>query len=154
MTGPLGRDWLLQHLPHRGRMNLLDEIVRWDARTLLARARSHRDGGHPLRRGAELPIAASIEYGAQAVAAHGALTAAGRGAPELGYLASARGVAFHAARLDDVAEALDIAVEKLGDAAGGVLYAFAVSAAGRALVEGRVTIILDAAVRPPETYVP
>jgi predicted hotdog family 3-hydroxylacyl-ACP dehydratase len=139
LSAPLGREWLAAHLPHQGAMSLLEEIVRWDAATILARATRHAAPDHPLRRGLELPIAAGIEYGAQAAAAHGAL-AGSSGAARAGLLASARGVIFHARRLDDVPGALEIFAEQLGGGAAGVIYRFEVSAAGRRLVEGRVTV--------------
>lgn len=139
MSLPLGRDWLASHLPHQGSMSLLDEIVRWDATTLLAHARRHGDADHPLRRGGELPITAGIEYGAQAAAAHGALVAASS-FPQAGLLASVRDVRFHARRLDDVAGPLEIVAEQLGSGAAGVMYRFEVSAASVHLVEGRVTV--------------
>jgi predicted hotdog family 3-hydroxylacyl-ACP dehydratase len=137
-----GREWLASSLPHRGSMNLLEEIVSWDAQGLRARATSHRDAGNPLRRGGELPIACGIEYGAQAVAAHGALLA--EGAAGAGFLASARSVSFHATRLDDLPGDLDVVVEQLGGGRGGLLYRFSVASAGRELLAGRVAIALDA----------
>ncbi|HEX6634168.1 MAG TPA: 3-hydroxylacyl-ACP dehydratase [Usitatibacter sp.] len=143
-----GREWLASHLPHRGAMSLLDEVLAWDGARLHARATSHGSTGHPLRREGRLPIACAIEYGAQAAAAHGALLAAGTAPESAGFLASARGVTFHAARLDDIADPLDIEVERAGEGAGAVLYAFRVSAAGRTLAEGRVAIVLDAAGPP------
>lgn len=138
MTAPLGRDWLAAHLPHQGAMSLLDEIVRWDATTVHAISNRHRAPDHPLRRGAELPATAGIEYGAQAAAAHGAL--ASQGASRAGFLASMRGVSFHVRRLDDVAEPLEIFAEQLGASEAGVLYRFEVRAAARCLVEGRVSV--------------
>jgi len=39
----IDRAWLLSHLPHAGQMNLLDEVVSWDATSLHARANRHRD---------------------------------------------------------------------------------------------------------------
>jgi len=138
LTLVLGRDWLLAHLPHQGAMNLLEAVVAWDASTLHARATSHRDPGNPLRRAGVLPIAAGIEYGAQAAAAHGALAA---NAPSgAGFLASMRSVVFHVGRLDDQCAALDVLAEQLGGGGAGVLYRFEVSCEGRALVEGRVTV--------------
>jgi len=92
MTGVLDRTWLASHLPHRGAMSLLDEIVAWDDEHLHARATGHGAERHPLRRAGELPIAAAIEYGAQAVAAHGALVAGDAEPPAAGFLASVRGV--------------------------------------------------------------
>jgi len=139
-----GREWLSSHLPHRGPMSLLDEVVEWDAERLRARARSHRSPGHPLRRAGRLPIACAIEYGAQAAAAHGALLAGDAAPPGAGFLVAIRGVEFLASRLDDIAHDLDIEVERTGEGAGGVLYAFRVGAAGKLLAHGRVTIVLDA----------
>lgn len=139
MTVPLGRDWLAAHLPHQGSMSLLDEIVGWDATTIRARARRHGDADHPLRRGGKLPIAAGIEYGAQAAAAHGALVAQSA-SPQAGFLASVRDVTFHARRLDDIPGPLEIVAEQLGGGAAGVMYRFEVRAAARRLVEGRVTV--------------
>jgi predicted hotdog family 3-hydroxylacyl-ACP dehydratase len=139
VSAPLGRDWLAANLPHQGAMSLLDEIVRWDATTVHALARRHVTPDHPLRRGGELPIAAGIEYGAQAAAAHGALVGAS-GPRAGGFLASVRAVTFHARRLDDVPGPLEIFAEQLGDGEAGVMYRFEVSAATRRLVEGRVTV--------------
>ena len=139
MSGaPLDRTWLAANLPHQGSMNLLDAIVTWDATRLTAVARGHRDGAHPLRREAMLPVACAIEYGAQAAAAHGALVE--KRPSGAGFLAAVRSVAFHAERLDDVEADLEIAVECLGGSEAGVLYRFALSAAGRPLAEGRLTV--------------
>jgi predicted hotdog family 3-hydroxylacyl-ACP dehydratase len=135
---PLGRDWLDANLPHQGSMSLLDTVVEWDAARLKAVATRHRDPGHPLRRGEELPIACAIEYAAQAAAAHGALLASRPSGP--GMLVAVRSVEFSAARLDDVAGPLDIAVEPLGGGDSGVIYRFEVSAAGRPLATGRLTV--------------
>jgi predicted hotdog family 3-hydroxylacyl-ACP dehydratase len=142
------RAWLTTHLPHQGRMNLLDEVVAWDGETLHARATSHRAADNPLRRGGELPIACGIEYGAQAVAAHGALLAEATQPASAGFLASVRSVQFHAPRLDDVPGVLDVHVEQLARGADGLLYRFRVHSAGRMLLEGRVAIVLDAASNP------
>jgi predicted hotdog family 3-hydroxylacyl-ACP dehydratase len=133
----LDRDWLARHLPHHGAMNLLDEVVAWDATSLHARTARHRDASNPLRCGTELPVAAGIEYGAQAAAAHGALAAGAPSGP--GMIAAVRAVIFHAPRLD-VEGGLDVRVEQLGASETGVLYRFEVSARGEPLVEGRVTV--------------
>jgi len=134
----LGREWLAANLPHQGAMNLLDGIAEWDEAHLKAIATGHGAPGHPLRRGAELPIACAIEYAAQAAAAHGALIAAAPSGP--GMLVAVRSVEFDCARLDDVAAPLDITVEPLGGGDSGVLYRFDVSAAGRSLARGRLTV--------------
>lgn len=140
------RAWLAAHLPQRGTMMLLEDVIAWDALRLSARASSHRAAANPLRRGAVLPVACGIEYAAQAVAAHGALLAAGPAPP--GLLASVRAVRFHALRLDDQPEALEVDVERISGAAGGLLYGFRVASAGRALLEGRLAIAFAAAAIP------
>jgi len=147
--GTRDRAWLATHLPHRGDMNLLEGVAAWDAQCIDCVATRHREPGHPLRRAGELPVAAGIEYAAQAVAAHGALVAEAGGPLGAGYLASARSVTFHVRRLDDVAGPLAIHAERIGGDAGGVLYEFCVEGAGRRLVEGRVAVVLDAGDRSP-----
>ena len=139
----LDRAWLAANLPHQGAMSLLDAIARWDDAGLTAFASSHRSPANPLRRGNELPIACAIEYGAQAAAAHGALLDSKPSGP--GMLVAVRSVDFHVDRLDDVAADLDIAVEHLGGGEAGVLYRFTVSAAGRVLAEGRLTVAFSPA---------
>lgn len=137
-TVALERDWLLAHLPHQGAMNLLDRIVEWDATTLTAGTRRHRDRTHPLRRGDELPVTAAIELAAQAAAAHGALATGGPSGA--GMIASVRGVDFHVARLDDIASMLEVRVEQLGSSDAGVLYAFQARGDGKVLAEGRLSV--------------
>ncbi len=134
----LDRAWLAANLPHQGAMSLLDAVTHWNESSVRATATGHRDPRHPLRRGAELPAAAAIEYGAQAAAAHGALLS-GHGSPG-GFLASVRSVAFHVRRLDDIEAPLEVSAQQLGGGEAGALYRFEVRAAGRCLVEGRVTV--------------
>ena len=138
MNGARDHAWLEAHLPHHGAMNLLDAVVDHDAAALLATATSHRSPGNPLRRGGVLPIAAAIEYGAQAAAAHGALADGGASPP--GFLAAVRNARFGADRLDDVTGTLDVSAERIGGSDAGVLYAFTVSGDGRLLAEGRLTV--------------
>ena len=138
MNPPLDRAWIERHLPHQGRMSLLDEIVDVDETTVRAIARRHRDQDHPLRVNGELPAACGIEFGAQAAAAHGAACA---GTPSgAGFLAGVRGVKLHARRLDDIAGDLQVEARQIAAGDAGVLYSFTVSGDGRLLVEGRVTV--------------
>lgn len=136
MKPPLDRAWLLANLPHQGAMNLLDSVVSWDDSVVRALATGHREAAHPLRSRGFLPSTAGIEYGAQAAAAHGALT----GAKGAGLLASVRAVRLHVDRLDHLPAPLEVLAEQLGGGAGGVLYRFEVTCEGKALVDGRVTV--------------
>jgi predicted hotdog family 3-hydroxylacyl-ACP dehydratase len=143
---PLARDhaWLLAHLPHQGRMCLLDAVTGWDTQRIRCTASSHRLADNPLRAHDRLGAACGIEYAAQAMAAHGALLAAADSAPRAGYLTSVRGVDLQVARLDDVAADLVVEAERLSGADNIILYGFSVAAGGRLLLSGRATVVLDA----------
>lgn len=142
---PLDHTWLLAHLPHQGRMCLLDGVTEWDTQHIRCTATSHREANNPLRAHDRLGAACGIEYAAQAMAAHGALLAAASSAPRAGYLASVRGVDLHVARLDDLDADLDIEAARLSGDDNIIIYGFRISAAGRALLSGRATVVLDAA---------
>jgi predicted hotdog family 3-hydroxylacyl-ACP dehydratase len=137
----LTRAEICARLPHAGSMCLLDELVRWDAQQLEARAVSHRNPANPLRREGMLSALTGIEYAAQAVALHGSLLA-GHDAPRAGFLASVRDVHCDTERLDSCDAPLDIRVERLGGDADGMIYHFAIQSGGQPLLRGRLTIRL------------
>jgi len=140
----LDRDWIESHIPHRGAMCLLDGVLEWDAQRIVCRASSHLDLANPLRVDGKLPAACGIEYGAQAMAVHGALLAAEGKPLGPGILASVRGVELLAGRLDDAPGLLRIAAERLSGEHGHILYAFSVADEDGELVRGRATVVLDA----------
>lgn len=139
----VGRDWIEAHIPHRGAMCLLDGVLQWDARRIVCRAVSHRDPANPLRVAGTLPAACGIEYGAQAMAVHGALLARGARLGR-GLLASVRSVELRAARLDDVPGMLRVSAERIGGEGEHILYAFSVSGEARELLAGRAAVVLAA----------
>jgi predicted hotdog family 3-hydroxylacyl-ACP dehydratase len=139
-------------------MCLLDEVLAWDAAHIRCRSNTHRAADNPLRAHGRLGAACGIEYAAQAMAVHGALIAASaplastvsshlRGSigAAVGYLASVRNVALHVSRLDDLEEELIAAAERVTGDGRTVLYEFSVSSAGRLLLSGRASIVVDAA---------
>jgi predicted hotdog family 3-hydroxylacyl-ACP dehydratase len=140
----LGREWIEAHIPHRGGMCLLDGILEWDALHVVCRASSHHDPANPLRVDGKLPAACGIEYGAQAMAVHGALLAADGAPLGPGVLASVRGVELIAARLDDAAGPLRVCAERLSGEDDHILYHFSVAAESGELLRGRATVLLDA----------
>jgi predicted hotdog family 3-hydroxylacyl-ACP dehydratase len=134
-------------VPHRGRMCLLDSLVAWDADHLHATATSHREPTNPLRTASGLLAPAAIEYASQAMALHAAVAAeaaAPGAAARAGFLASARAVVCHVARLDELASPLHVHAHKLLGDARQAQYRFRLDdGAGRCLVEGRATVVLD-----------
>ena len=151
-SGPqsLDRAGIAARIPHQGRMVLLDRLLGWDAETIECSATGHADAAHPLRTASGLLAPCAIEYAAQAMALHGALTASGLAgsaavsAPAPGYLASVRGVHLAVERLDDVAGALHVRARRLAGDARQISYRFEVADdTGRTLVDGRATVVLN-----------
>ena len=149
----LNRAWIEAHIPHKGRMCLLDEVVDWSAERISCRASGHRAADHPLRAHGRLGIACGIEFAAQAMAVHGALVSdaiESRGGavstPLAGILASVRGVRLHVARLDDVQSVLICDARRIAGDRGSILYEFELRSATTPLLSGRAAVF-DSAFR-------
>src|SRR5262245_26446045 len=85
-------------------MCLLERVVAWDGERITLATTTHRAAGNPLRRHGRLRAVHLCEYGAQAMAVHGALCArAAGGVAQPGLLVSLRAVRFAV----DAMEALD-----------------------------------------------
>lgn len=131
-------------VPHSGSMCLLEALLGWDEQHIRCTTRTHLRPDNPLRSASGLLAACAIEYGAQAMALHGALLARAAGTwAQPGYLASARGVTLHRLRLDDIPGPLEVSAERLAGDAQQVLYAFTVSHAGEPVAEGRAAVVLN-----------
>ncbi|OYV40566.1 MAG: 3-hydroxylacyl-ACP dehydratase [Thiomonas sp. 20-64-5] len=141
----LDHAWIAAHIPHQGRMCLLDRVLAWDAQHIVCNASSHRNTDHPLRQFDRLGAACGIEYAAQAMAVHGALVASRDEPPRPGMLVSVRAVQLHATRLDDIDADLAVHAERLSGDARMLLYQFRVRAADRLLLDGRASVLLGSA---------
>ena len=146
----LDRSWIERHIPHHGRMCLLDEVIEWDARHIRCRSGTHRAPDHPLRSRNRLSVACGIEYAAQSMAVHGALSQGpgGGGADaarsEVGFLAGLRDVELLVARLDDIEADLISEAELIAGDHGSALYEFALTCGARRLLNGRAIVVFDA----------
>jgi predicted hotdog family 3-hydroxylacyl-ACP dehydratase len=140
------RSWIAAHIPHQGKMCLLDQVLSWDAQHIVCRSTSHRASDNPLRAHGRLGAACAIEYAAQAIAVHGALLqpAPGNGRSAFGLLASAREVELLVARLDDLQQDLRVSAQRLHSNAHGALYSFALHEHDCLLVRGRASLLLNA----------
>jgi predicted hotdog family 3-hydroxylacyl-ACP dehydratase len=141
----LDRRWIGSHIPHAGKMCLLDAVLSWDATRIECRTATHRDADNPLRSHGRLGSACGVEYAAQAMAVHGALVAARNAAPAAGYLVGLRKVLLQVARLDDIETDLLISGERMSGDNTIVIYEFSVHNAQRSFLSGRATVALDAA---------
>ena len=143
-TDALDHGRIAAHIPHQGRMCLLDRVIDWTPHRIVCEAVSHIDPDHPLRDAGRLGAAVGVEYAAQAMAVHGALLARSDAAPAQGYLTSVRGLSLHVDRLDDVDGPLRVTAERQSGDARLVLYQFTLHQGDRCLLEGRASVVLDA----------
>jgi len=135
-------DWA--HLiPHAGEMCLLDAVLAWNDAGIHAMSERHAAPTHPLRTARGLHAAHLAEYGAQAMAVHGALAARSRGdvAVKQGRLVSLREVVLAVEYVDPQGGRLDVYAEQLFADDSGAQYAFRVEQAGRVLASGRAAVI-------------
>ncbi|MFO1224775.1 MAG: hydroxymyristoyl-ACP dehydratase [Burkholderiaceae bacterium] len=137
-------------IPHSGTMCLLDALLGWTPEQIDCRITGHAEPANPLRLDGRLPAAAALEYASQATALHGALCAPPDGAPQPGFLASARELRLHVARLDDRAGPLALQARRVAGGDGQAMYAFALrDAQGEALADGRLTVVFGRALAAP-----
>ena len=158
----LDRAWIEGHIPHHGTMCLLDEIIDWSVERIICRSATHRDPHNPLRAHGRLGIACGIEYAAQAMAVHGALSGGALDSspaapdphiperavsPLAGFLASIRSVHPYVLRLDDLPGDLICEATHVAGDSGTALYEFELRFEAKRLLCGRATVVLDAAGR-------
>jgi predicted hotdog family 3-hydroxylacyl-ACP dehydratase len=130
-------------IPHQGLMCLLDGVVEWDEARIVARSASHRREDNPLRSDGMLRAVHLCEYGAQAMAVHGALLArSAGGAAAPGYLVSLRAVELRVARIDDLAGCIDVHGERLLGSDTSWQYAFRIAHSGVDIASGRAAVML------------
>lgn len=131
-------------IPHAGAMCLLDAAISWDAERICCTASSHRDPDNPLRRDGRLAAVCGIEYAAQAMALHGALTALEGRQAAAGMLASVRDLVCNVRYLHDVDRDLVIEAARLLGDGSRVIYDFHVTDGSNELISGRAAVVLDA----------
>ncbi|MFO1350438.1 MAG: phosphotransferase [Gammaproteobacteria bacterium] len=138
----IGKTELCALLPHQGAMCLLDGVLAWDTDTIVCVSHSHRDAIHPLRKHGRLAALHAFEYGAQAAAAHGVLTARAAGTvARPAYLAALRDGRLYASYLDDIAGPLEITARQQLREAASCIYEARVSAGGEPLATVKIIVI-------------
>ena len=138
----LGRDAIAALIPHQGAMCLLDRVIEWDQSHIVLATSTHRAADNPLRLGGRLRAIHLCEYGAQAMAVHGGLSAQADGrAARPGFLVSLRDVKLNADFVDDLGGELHVSAQRLLESAGSWQYSFEVQHDGETLATGRAAII-------------
>ena len=124
-------------------MCLLDRIIDWSDATIRLATTTHASPTNPLRSNGRLRAIHLCEYGAQAMAVHGALKARADGtkAPP-GVLVSLRSVTLHCDHAEDFPGELMIEADCLQASAASQQYEFRVLHAGTLLAQGRAAVLL------------
>jgi predicted hotdog family 3-hydroxylacyl-ACP dehydratase len=129
-------------LPHAGTAVMIDALVQWDEREIRARTTTHRSVDNPLRNDGRLAAVHLVEYGAQTMAAHGALRARAAGREPLSaLLVSVR--QFESTRdfIEELPGPLDIVARELLGSATGWQYEFEVWHGDQRIARGRVAAL-------------
>lgn len=130
-------------IPHAGDMCLLDSVLSWDDGRIHAISEGHARSDHPLRGVTGLHAVHLAEFGAQAMAVHGALRDRAQGATAVkpGRLVSLRDVQLTVEYVDTLEGHLDVHADCLYADDTGAQYAFRVEHRGRLLANGRAAVI-------------
>ena len=137
----MAREDIAALIPHQGGMCLWEHIVEWDDTRIVLETASHRAPDNPLRANGKLRAVHLCEYGAQAMAVHGALRAAPRQARP-GMLVSLRSVTIARDYIDDLTGALRVEAICLQSAESSQQYSFKITHQGELAAEGRAAVLL------------
>jgi predicted hotdog family 3-hydroxylacyl-ACP dehydratase len=138
----IDRSGIARLIPHANRMCLLDGVLSWDGARLSCTTGTHRAVDNPLRRNGRLGVLCGVEYAAQAMALHGALSLDTRPVRG-GYLASVRALICHVDRLDLVTGSLLIEIERLQGDSERAIYRFGVHGDGQVALTGRAAVVME-----------
>ena len=141
----LGRNDIEALIPHRGAMCLLERVIEWDSEHVVLATATHRAADNPLRSGGQLRAVHLCEYGAQAMAVHGGLTAQAKGqTARPGFLVSLRDVKLNIDFVEQLAGELNVTAHRLLESATSWQYSFEIRHDGCVLASGRAAIIAQA----------
>ena len=130
-------------IPHQGTMCLLERVLEFDADRIRLATATHRAADNPLRRDGRVRVVHLCEYGAQAMAVHGGLSARAAGTrAKPGLLVSLRAVAFACDYVEHLPGELEVEAERLIESAAGWQYAFRVLHEGVVLAQGRAAVMM------------
>ncbi|MBL8267654.1 hypothetical protein [Steroidobacter sp.] len=137
----MAREDIAALIPHQGGMCLWEHVIEWDDARIVLETTSHRALDNPLRANGKLRAVHLCEYGAQAMAVHGALKAAPERAPP-GMLVALRSVTFARNYIDDLNDALRVEAICLQAGDSSQQYSFKIVHGGEVAAEGRAAVLL------------
>lgn len=132
----------IDRMPQKGKMLLIEDVLRVDEASIACRARDHRCGNYPLRLNGRLFSVSLVELGAQAAAAHASLF--GVGGHHAGLLLSLRDVHISEDDADRLDQRLEASAERIHFDEGGARYRFAVSSGPHEILQGEALLMMQA----------
>lgn len=130
-------------IPHQGGMCLLERVIEWNDRSIVLETGTHHALSNPLRVAGKLRAVHLCEYGAQAMAVHGALKSQQAGTSAApGMLVSLRSVSFTRDYIEELPDLLRVEALCLQADRSSLQYSFRVTHAGELLAEGRAAVLL------------
>src|SRR6187431_3077726 len=123
----MAREDIAALIPHQGGMCLWEHIVEWDDTRIVLETATHRELDNPLRLDGRLRAVHLCEYGAQAMAVHGGLSARADGKePQPGFLVSLRDVKLNVDYVERFDGELHVSAQRLLESPGSWQYSFEV----------------------------
>jgi len=140
----LTRSEICRLLPHGKDMCLLNDVQWWDESNIVCTTYSHLNKDHPLRHHNILESICGIEYAAQAMGVHMALTAFKQEQTSLlGLLGGLRDVTIHVSRLDVYTKLLNIEATCLMNTGSNFMYTFHITTEEISVLSGRASIFVQ-----------
>ncbi|NLG76678.1 MAG: phosphotransferase [Xanthomonadaceae bacterium] len=125
-------------------MCLLERIESWTDEEIRLATATHRSPDNPLRSNGRLRAVHLCEYGAQAMAVHGALKSrANETEAAPGMLVSLRSVQLARDYIDDLPNDLVVEAQCLQTSATSLQYAFRITHRDELLAQGRAAVVLQ-----------
>jgi predicted hotdog family 3-hydroxylacyl-ACP dehydratase len=138
----LDRKAIAALIPHQGEMCLLERVIEWDDDRIVLTTTTHRSPANPLRLDGRLRAVHLCEYGAQAMAVHGGLSAQADGRQARpGFLVSLRDVTLHVDFIDQLDGELRVTAQRLLETGGSWQYSFAVEHDSTRIASGRAAVV-------------
>ncbi len=136
---PATRAAIAALIPHQGAMCLLESVTAWTEAGIVCTTSSHAAADNPLYRDGLLAALHLCEYGAQAMALHGALGDAA-GASKPGMLVALRDIKLAVACVEPRGQ-LEVRAQQVQASATGCQYEFEVKLEARVLASGRAMVL-------------
>jgi predicted hotdog family 3-hydroxylacyl-ACP dehydratase len=135
----LTREQIAALIPHGASMSMFDEVVSWDANSILCRSFYTDSSQNPLMSDELLASVLLIEFGAQAAAIHAALLQSSLGARGPAYIGAVKQVALHKSCVNTQA-AVDVEANCLLNNANGAIYEVNASQLGERIMSGKLIL--------------